>query len=101
MGDKYKVLTTLGKGELIGEMSFFDKSVRSATVIAKGAGQRPGVHEGELRRHLLGQPHVVARLWSPWPGASAAWWRSWRRSEPAAQIVTILSASTSFTNTFA
>jgi CRP/FNR family transcriptional regulator, cyclic AMP receptor protein len=37
MGDKYKVLTTLGKGELIGEMSFFDKSVRSATVIAKGA----------------------------------------------------------------
>ena len=37
MGDKYKVLATLGKGELIGEMSFFDKSVRSATVIAKGA----------------------------------------------------------------
>ena len=36
MGDKYKVLATLGKGELIGEMSFFDKSVRSATVIAKG-----------------------------------------------------------------
>ncbi|HET6485601.1 MAG TPA: cyclic nucleotide-binding domain-containing protein, partial [Spirochaetia bacterium] len=36
MGEKYKVLATLGKGELIGEMSFFDKSVRSATVIAKG-----------------------------------------------------------------
>ncbi|HET6452237.1 MAG TPA: cyclic nucleotide-binding domain-containing protein [Spirochaetia bacterium] len=36
MGDKYKVLATLGAGELIGEMSFFDKSVRSATVIAKG-----------------------------------------------------------------
>ncbi len=35
-GNKYKVLTTLGKGELIGEMSFFDKSVRSATVISKG-----------------------------------------------------------------
>ncbi len=36
MGEKYKVLATLGRGELIGEMSFFDKSVRSATVIAKG-----------------------------------------------------------------
>ena len=29
-------MATLGRGELIGEMSFFDKSVRSATVIAKG-----------------------------------------------------------------
>jgi CRP-like cAMP-binding protein len=36
MGGKYKVLTTLGPGELIGEMSFFDRSVRSATVISKG-----------------------------------------------------------------
>ncbi|MBA7679802.1 hypothetical protein ES703_88106 [subsurface metagenome] len=36
MGKKYKVLATVGKGELIGEMSFFDKSVRSATVISKG-----------------------------------------------------------------
>jgi len=34
MGDKYKVMATLG--EIIGEMSFFDKSVRSATVITKG-----------------------------------------------------------------
>ncbi len=36
MGKKYKVLATLGSGELIGEMSFFDRSVRSATVITKG-----------------------------------------------------------------
>lgn len=35
IGEKYKVLTILGKGEIIGEMSFFDRSVRSATVIAK------------------------------------------------------------------
>ncbi len=34
--DRYKILATLGRGEIIGEMSFFDKSVRSATVIAKG-----------------------------------------------------------------
>lgn len=36
LGNKFKVMATLGKGELIGEMSFFDKSVRSATVITKG-----------------------------------------------------------------
>lgn len=36
VGKKYKVLATLGSGELIGEMSFFDRSVRSATVITRG-----------------------------------------------------------------
>jgi CRP-like cAMP-binding protein len=36
MGNKYKVLTKVGKGELLGEMSFFDKSLTSATVIANG-----------------------------------------------------------------
>ena len=36
MGKKYKVLTKVGKGELLGEMSFFDKSLTSATVIACG-----------------------------------------------------------------
>jgi CRP-like cAMP-binding protein len=35
-GKKYKVLTKVGKGELLGEMSFFDKSLTSATVIACG-----------------------------------------------------------------
>ena len=35
-GSKYKVIAVLGKGEIFGEMSFFDKSVRSASVIAKG-----------------------------------------------------------------
>ncbi len=36
MGNKYMVLAMVSQGELIGEMSFFDRSVRSATVIAKG-----------------------------------------------------------------
>jgi CRP/FNR family cyclic AMP-dependent transcriptional regulator len=35
-GNAYTVIATLGEGEIIGEMSFFDKSVRSATVISKG-----------------------------------------------------------------
>jgi CRP-like cAMP-binding protein len=37
--NKYKVLTKVGKGELLGEMSFFDKSLTSATVIANGEVQ--------------------------------------------------------------
>jgi CRP/FNR family cyclic AMP-dependent transcriptional regulator len=37
--NKYKVLTKVGKGELLGEMSFFDKSLTSATVIADGEVQ--------------------------------------------------------------
>ncbi|MBN2534304.1 MAG: cyclic nucleotide-binding domain-containing protein [Spirochaetales bacterium] len=36
MDKKYKILTKVGKGELLGEMSFFDKSLTSATVIACG-----------------------------------------------------------------
>ena len=32
---RFRVLSTLGQGEIIGEMSFFDRSVPSATVIAK------------------------------------------------------------------
>lgn len=36
MDKKYKVLAKVGKGELLGEMSFFDKSLTSATVIACG-----------------------------------------------------------------
>jgi len=36
VGRSYRVLATLHAGEIIGEMSFFDRSVRSATVISKG-----------------------------------------------------------------
>ena len=59
MGDKYKVLTTLGKGEVIGEMSFFDKSVRSATVIAKGP-----VHVLEFTRENFADIYSASPQWS-------------------------------------
>ena len=59
LGDKYKVLATLGKGELIGEMSFFDKSVRSATVIAKG-----DVHALEFSKENFADIYSASPLWS-------------------------------------
>jgi CRP/FNR family cyclic AMP-dependent transcriptional regulator len=59
MGDKYKVLTTLGKGELIGEMSFFDKSVRSATVIAKG-----DVHAVEFTKENFDEIYKASPMWT-------------------------------------
>ncbi|MGA2642754.1 MAG: cyclic nucleotide-binding domain-containing protein, partial [Spirochaetia bacterium] len=59
MGDKYKVLATLGKGELIGEMSFFDKSVRSATVIAKN-----GVHALEFTRENFADIYAASPMWT-------------------------------------
>ncbi len=58
VGDRYKVLATLGKGEIIGEMSFFDKSVRSATVIAKGDVHVLEFTREELRGHLRREPAV-------------------------------------------
>jgi CRP/FNR family transcriptional regulator, cyclic AMP receptor protein len=59
IGDKYKVLTTLGKGEMLGEMSFFDKSVRSATVIAKGP-----VHALEFTRENFADIYSASPQWS-------------------------------------
>ncbi len=59
LGDKYKVLATLGKGELIGEMSFFDKSVRSATVIAKG-----DVHALEFTRENFADIYAASPQWT-------------------------------------
>jgi CRP-like cAMP-binding protein len=57
--NKYKVLATLGKGEIIGEMSFFDKSVRSATVIAKG-----DVHVLEFSRENFADIYAASPMWS-------------------------------------
>ena len=59
MGEKYKVLATLGKGEFIGEMSFFDKSVRSATVIAKG-----DVHVLEFSRENFADIYAASPQWT-------------------------------------
>jgi len=58
-GDKYKVLATLGPGELIGEMSFFDKSVRSATVIAKG-----DVHALEFTAENFADIYAASPQWT-------------------------------------
>ena len=59
MGEKYKVMATLGKGELIGEMSFFDKSVRSATVIAKGE-----LHVLEFTRENFADIYAASPMWT-------------------------------------
>jgi CRP/FNR family transcriptional regulator, cyclic AMP receptor protein len=58
-GDKYKVMNTLGKGEMIGEMSFFDKSVRSATVIAKG-----DVHALEFTKENFADIYAASPQWT-------------------------------------
>jgi CRP/FNR family cyclic AMP-dependent transcriptional regulator len=62
MGDKYKVLATLGKGELIGEMSFFDKSVRSATVISKGEVQALVFSKENFQEIYASSPQWTKRL---------------------------------------
>jgi CRP/FNR family cyclic AMP-dependent transcriptional regulator len=62
MGDKYKVMTTLGKGELIGEMSFFDKSVRSATVITKGPVEALVFSKENFQEIFAASPQWTKRL---------------------------------------
>ena len=59
MGEKYKVLAVLGKGEFIGEMSFFDKSVRSATVITKG-----DVHALEFTKENFADIYAASPMWT-------------------------------------
>jgi CRP-like cAMP-binding protein len=62
MGDKYKVMATLGKGELIGEMSFFDKSVRSATVITKGPVEALVFSKENFQEIFAASPQWTNRL---------------------------------------
>jgi CRP/FNR family cyclic AMP-dependent transcriptional regulator len=62
MGDKYKVMATLGKWELIGEMSFFDKSVRSATVITKGPVEALVFSKENFQEIFAASPQWTKRL---------------------------------------
>jgi CRP-like cAMP-binding protein len=62
LGNKYKVLATLGKGELIGEMSFFDKSVRSATVISKGTVEALVFSKENFQDIFAASPQWTKRL---------------------------------------
>jgi len=61
-GNKYKVLNTVGKGELIGEMSFFDKSVRSATVISKGSVEALVFSKENFQDIFAASPQWTTRL---------------------------------------
>jgi CRP/FNR family cyclic AMP-dependent transcriptional regulator len=62
IGDKYKVMATLGKGELFGEMSFFDKSVRSATVITKGPVEALVFSKENFQEIFAASPQWTKRL---------------------------------------
>ncbi len=62
LGDKYKVMATLGKGELIGEMSFFDKSVRSATVITQGPVEALVFSKENFQEIFSASPQWTKRL---------------------------------------
>jgi len=62
LGDKYKVMATLGKGELIGEMSFFDKSVRSATLITKGPVEALVFSKENFQEIFSASPQWTKRL---------------------------------------
>jgi CRP/FNR family cyclic AMP-dependent transcriptional regulator len=61
-GNKYKVINTVGKGELIGEMSFFDKSVRSATVISKGTVEALTFSKENFQDIFAASPQWTKRL---------------------------------------
>ena len=60
--DKFKVMATLGEGELIGEMSFFDKSVRSATVITKGPVEALVFSKENFQEIFAASPQWTNRL---------------------------------------
>lgn len=62
IGSAYEVMATLGEGELIGEMSFFDKSVRSATVISAGEVKALVFSADSFRDIFAASPQWSSRL---------------------------------------
>lgn len=62
IGTSYQVMATLGEGEIIGEMSFFDKSVRSATVISCGEVKALVFSAESFRDIFAASPQWSSRL---------------------------------------
>ena len=60
--NRFRVLSTLGDGEIIGEMSFFDRSVPSATVIAKDEVLALQFTRDNFSEILAASPHWTRRL---------------------------------------
>jgi CRP-like cAMP-binding protein len=57
--EKEVPLRTLGKGEIIGEMSLFDREVRSATVRAKGEARLLTIDKESFLRRVHEDPSLA------------------------------------------
>jgi len=55
-------LFTLGKGDMVGEMSFLDDNVHYASFVARGACRVLGLERSQLEALLDSEPHIVYRL---------------------------------------
>jgi len=55
-------LRVLGEGAIIGEMSLFDREVRSATVRAKGEARLLTIDKETLLRRVQEDPSLVLRI---------------------------------------
>jgi len=62
MNGQHKIIAVLGKGELIGEMSFFDRSLTSASVIANGPLQVMVFSKKDFREIFFTNPKWMKQL---------------------------------------
>jgi len=63
MGEE--ALTVLRPGDFLGEMSFFQDEPRSARAVAQEDSQLLEIRNGDLKKHLEGQPDVaLVFLWA-------------------------------------